>query len=150
MDLFGDCRTVFKPLCRLASRIIEPACLWVMRKTEAIPVYRGGNEIFTTFRQSMEALADGYNIVIFPERDELEYHRHLKDFYTGFVHLARKYYKESGRALLFYPVYIDKKKRNITIGKPVDYNPKAIFKEERERLASVLMESIRHCADNSK
>ena len=51
LDLFGDCKAVFKPFCRLASFIIEPACLWVMRKTRAIPVYRGGAGIFTTFRQ---------------------------------------------------------------------------------------------------
>ena len=145
-DLFGNCHVIFKPLCRFAALIIEPACLWVMHKTKAIPVYRGGNEVFTTFRKSVEALAEGYNIVLFPEKDELEYHRHLKDFYTGFVHLARKYYNENGKTLLFYPVYIDKVKRNITIGKPVVYNPNAVFRIERERLANTLMEAIRQCA----
>lgn len=146
-DLFGNCRTIFKPLCRFAARIIEPACLWVMHKTKAIPVYRGKNEIFTTFCQSVEVLAEGYNIVLFPEKDESAYHRHLKEFYTGFVHLARKYYNENGKALPFYPVYIDKEKRNITIGKPVVYNPGAVFKNEKDRLANILMEAIRQCAD---
>lgn len=146
-DLFGNCHTIFKPLCRLAAFIIEPACLWVMRKIKAIPVYRGKNEIFTTFRQSCDALAEGYNIVLFPEKDELEYHRHLKDFYTGFVHLARKYYKENGKALLFYPVYIDKETRNITVGKPAVYDPYTVFKNERDRLANMIMEAIRQCAD---
>jgi 1-acyl-sn-glycerol-3-phosphate acyltransferase len=150
LDLFGDCKAVLKPFCRLASLIIEPACLWVMRKTRAIPVYRGGSGIFTTFRQSMEALVEGYNIVLFPERDELEYRRHLKDFYTGFVHLARKFYDENGKILSFYPVYIDKGKRKITVGKPVVYNPEAQFKNERERMANILMEAIRECTGSNK
>lgn len=145
-DLFGSCPAVFKPLYRLASFLIEPACLWVMRKVEAIPVYRGGNEIFTTFHMSMEALNEGYNIVLFPERDELGYNRKLKNFYTGFVHLARKFYNENGIPLPFYPVYIDKEKRTITIGKPIIYNPKAVFKTERERLSNLLMETIRQYA----
>ena len=100
-DLFGNCHTIFKPLCRFAAFIIEPACLWVMRKTKAIPVYRAKSKIFTTFSQSVQALEEGYNIVLFPEKDELEYHRHLKNFYSGFVHLARKYYKKMERRYFF-------------------------------------------------
>lgn len=142
-DLFGDCLNVFKPFGRFAAFVIEPACLWVMCKIKAIPVYRGKNEIFTTFRQSCEALAEGYNIVIFPEKEELEYNRQLKDFYTGFVHLARKYYKENGKSILFYPVYIDKENRNIIISKPVVYDPSMVFKSERNRLAGMMMEAIR-------
>lgn len=149
-DLFGDCRSIFKPLCRLSALIIEPPCLWVMRKMKAIPVYRGKNEIFTTFRQSCETLLDGYNIVLFPEKDELVYQRHLKDFYSGFVHLARKYFKENGKALLFYPVYIDKEIRKISIGKPAVYNPYVVFKGERDRLADILMEAIRKFADRNE
>jgi calcineurin-like phosphoesterase family protein len=93
---------------------------------------------------------EGYNIVLFPEKDESVYHRHLKDFYSGFVHLARKYFKENGKALLFYPVYIDKEIRKISMGKPAVYNPYSIFKSERDRLADTLMEAIRQLADRNQ
>ena len=97
----------------------------------------------------MEALVEGYNIVLFPEKDELLYNRNLKDFYTGFVHLARKFHIRTGKVLPFYPVYIDKRTRSITVGKPVVYNPEAVFKSERERLANLLMEAIRKCSDST-
>lgn len=149
-DLFGDCRNIFKPFCRFAAFIIEPACLWVMRKIKAIPVYRGRNEIFATFHESVKALEEGFNIVVFPEREETEYNKHLKDFYTGFVHLARKFYNEKGKLLPFYPIYIDKDNRSITVGKPVEYDPNGVFKSERDRLAYLLMEAIRQCADRRR
>ena len=147
-DLFGNCHAFLKPLCTIAAFFIQPACLWIMRKIKAIPVYRRKGEIFTTFRLSVDTLWEGCNIAIFPENDETLYQRDLKNFYTGFVHLARKYYGEKGRILSFYPVYIDKRRKSITVGKPEAYNPEAAFKNERGRIADTIMEAIRQCADD--
>lgn len=149
-DLFGDYHTFFKPFCRAAAFMIEPACLWAMRKIKAIPVHRGKNEIFATFKQSVEALSEGYNLILFPENDESEYHSRLKDFYTGFVHIARKYCNEKGVTLSFHPVYISGNKRSIAVGKPVAYNPQATFKSESERIVNALMKAIRQCADSTE
>ena len=133
-DLFGGAAKFLKPLCQLLALAIEPICLWVMRRIEAIPVYSGRNDIFKTFNISIEALESGCNIVLFLETK--------KEFKTGFVHLARKYYEITGKILCFYPVYSDRKTRTITIGKPVDYLPGANFKEEETRIAKKIMEAI--------
>lgn len=149
-DLFGKCYPIFKPLCRIAAFVIEPACLWVMRKSKAIPVYRGDIRIFTTFRLSVDALKENSNIALFPEKDEPENDNELKDFYTGFVHIARKYYNETGEILLFYPVCIDRKERIITILKPTAYDPDVDFKIERNILANRIKEAINFCTRDQR
>ena len=65
-----------------------------------IPVYIGKNEIFRTLSMSVEALADGDNIMLFID-DVLPYTGDVKQFNTGFIHLARKYYNKYGKALHF-------------------------------------------------
>jgi 1-acyl-sn-glycerol-3-phosphate acyltransferase len=131
-----------RPLSRwLASAVASP-CVWVMEAVQAIPVYKGNMRIRETFELSMEAIRQGDNIVIFPENPEKKFSESVYDFYNGFVQLARLYYKEAGKTLYFYPVFIGSGKRTITIGKPVGFSPENSFSKEKEYIRVYLRDSI--------
>jgi len=124
-------------------------CSNAIRGSEGIPVYRESFKIFKTYKQSVESILKGYSIVIFPEEGQKKFSKYINDFYRGFVHLARKVYTEAGMKLSYYPVYIDRVKKKITIGKSETYTGNFDYKEERERIVRHLLTSINDMADRS-
>lgn len=130
------------PLARLAAAITAPLVQQFFRSMRAIPVYRGRKEILTTFRQSVQALRDGHNLLIMPERDYTDEGSDAGELYTGFVHLAQLYYRATGKALRFYPVYPSKQYSAIYIEKPVVFDPTAPFAVERDRVIAALQAEL--------
>ncbi len=47
----------------------------------------------------------------------------MNELQPGFVTIGRFFYRETGKLLNFYPVYVEKRNRLISIGQPVAYNP---------------------------
>ncbi|MGE5613502.1 MAG: lysophospholipid acyltransferase family protein [Bacillota bacterium] len=135
-----------EPFSKWLAAIIAPLCIRVMKAVGAIPVYRGKSRILSTFNMSVEALMQGYNIVIFPENKEVKFSKYINDFYKGFVHLARKLYLETGRPLRFYPVYVNPKIKAITIGKPVVYAHSNDFGMVKENIVLYLRNTINEMA----
>ena len=111
---------------------------------EPIPVYKGMPwESAGTIERSVEALARGENLLIFPEKpgdryDELSY----KEFNTGFAALGKAYYESTGRCLDFYPCFSDRKTRSFRIGKPVTYDPSGNHRAEKLRISTALQDSM--------
>lgn len=122
------------------------ATCWALNSFNPIPVVRGASrDVMTTFNESLKALQDGDNILIFPEKpkklaglSEDASANHLRVFYTGFAHVGKMYYDKTGKSLLFYPLYSDHVKRTFTIGKPVRYNPALESHESKRVLAEEL------------
>lgn len=140
-DLFKNTTAVAKPLCRLVTVIIEPVVLWIIREVKAIPVYKGSKKIIETLDISVNSLAAGSNIAIFLDNVENNDYTGQKD--SGFVHLAMEYYVKYGKVLYFYPVYIDQKRMEISIGVPITYFPENGHKEEEQRVLAILAEALR-------
>jgi oligogalacturonide transporter len=140
------------PWNKILAKIMANLCSWVMgsKAAQAIPVYRSDRMVIQTFRKSVEALEENYNIMLFPENSNTEFSENIRDFYTGFVTIAKKYYKETGKEVLFYPVYIDKDKHNVTIGDSTRYDSSKDFKEERDRIAHYLRDYIDNLANIQK
>ena len=111
-----------RPLSKLLALLLTPISVMIMRAVEAIPVYRGGFKIIRTFRKSVDSILKGYDLVIFPEIKGEKYSKYIYDFYDGFAFLAKKLYSEIGAAIKFYPVYIDREKKKIIVGKPNAYS----------------------------
>ncbi|NPV28357.1 MAG: hypothetical protein HPY58_01620 [Firmicutes bacterium] len=105
---------IAKPFCRLLTIIIEPIVLWIMQKVNAIPVFKGNSKIIKTLESSVDSLAAGVNIAIF--LDDVVNNSCGRQKNSGFVHIAREYYFKYGKVLRFYPVYISRKNREISIG----------------------------------
>jgi hypothetical protein len=130
-------------LRRLIPRVLSPIVVWALRSFDPIPVYRGAQmNVIRTFTLSIECLAAGDSILLFPENPEHAYEKKVHDFYEGFASLGRLYYKKTGERLTFYPVYASKKKHELRIGEGVRFDP-AGGAEERERIVETLERRMR-------
>ena len=130
---------------RILSYLITPLSVIIFNNADTIPVYHDGR-LKDTFRQSVDALAEGESLVIFPEQN-VRYNHILYDFQEGFVDVARMYYKKTGREAAFVPVYLAPALRKIVFGTPVRYDSSAPAKAERGRISSYLKEEITKAAE---
>ena len=125
---------------RILSYLIAPISVCVFNNAHTIGVYRD-RKIIHTFRETQTALEQGANVVIFPEHDEP--HNHIvHDFQEGFVDVARRYHKVTGKQLQFVPMYIAPKLKSMYLGKPITFDSEAPIQEERERICDHLMKEI--------
>jgi len=138
------------PFSRWLANMLSPLCIRLFRSMGSIPVYRGQMRIRETMNTSLQVLMQGENLLIFPENPLKEYSAHLHDFHTGFVCLARNYYRETGKCLPFYPVYIDKERGFIRIGEPALYAAGMDFRAERKRILGYLRSMIHIMAVSAK
>ena len=134
-----------KPRCthwyfRLVSYLITPLSVCVFNNANTIPVYHD-MRLMNTFRTTLEALQGGENIIIFPEHDVR--HNHIVyEFQDKFIDVAKLYYKKTGQALQFVPMYVAPKLKQTVLGAPVTFDPTADIKAERVRIAHALMEGV--------
>ena len=127
-------------LYKILSYIIAPLCVCIFNNADTIAVYRD-RRVANTFRETANVLCEGSIVTVFPEHAKP--HNHIvNDFQEGFVDVARLYYKKSGKALPFVPVYIAPSLRKIYIGDAVYYSPEAERRAERRRICSELMQRI--------
>ncbi len=131
-------------------RLITPIMVWVFDSLEAIPVYRGQpRELMKTFRETVNAMQAGDNILVFPENGEEHapgqtgYVREgVGQLYTGFAMIAPMYYAKTHKQAVFVPIYASRKRRTLTIGHGVVYNPEANATEEKLRIVDELLSSM--------
>lgn len=122
--------------------LISPVVAWAMNSLDPIPVNHGdGRDILKAIDMSIHALEVDDNILLFPENPLITGH-YLTDgvgeFFTGFVNIAKAYYKKTGKCLTFYSVFADKRKRTLSFSEGVTFNPAAPFHEEKKRIANSL------------
>ena len=129
-----------KPFWRFLSGIVGRGLPPLLRWSDPIPVYHD-RRVAQTFRQSLAALRDGFDLVIFAE-DARRFSEFVNELQTGFVDLGRMAWRESGRLLRFYPVYAEKKHRIISVGCPVCYDPETELAVQRQTAAATLRDSI--------
>ena len=129
---------------RLLSYIIAPISACVFNNANTIPVYYD-SRLLTTFKQSVTALQEGANIIIFPEC--YDPHNHIINrFRDQFITVAKSYYKRTGKALSFVPMYIAPALKKVYLGKPIVFSPETPIEEERQRICSYLMDAVTNIA----
>ena len=129
---------------RLLSHVIAPLAEYVFTNAHTIPV-RHDARVMTTFRQSVGRLQEGADIVLFPEYGE-PYNAVLCRFQEHFADLAKLYYRKTGKALCFVPMYTAPRLAEIHFGEPVRYNPEAPEETERNRICDAMMKSVTEMA----
>lgn len=143
-DFWGGKPGYIRWLYKLLSYIIAPFCVCVFNNADTIPVYRDAR-LMSTFRETVNVLSEGYKVTIFPEHAKP--HNHIvNDFQEGFVDVARMYYRKTGKALPFVPVYFAPALKKIFIGKAIYFEPSANKANERRRICDELMDSISRIA----
>lgn len=141
--LFG--RRMAKWLYRTSARMVVN----LLQSFHPIPVVRGtSHEVATTFDLSLQALREGDNLLLFPEKPKrlaVDPGAELRNLYSGFAHLGKLYYDATGRRLLFYPIFSDHRRRTFSIGAPVEYDPTLPPRDAKMAVAAELqrcMEAI--------
>ena len=108
----------------------------VMNALRAIPVYRDSPmKLRETLRESVNALDNGENLMIFPEHPEGKYVKGgISELSPGFLMLAEAWYKKSGKNLRIMPVFANRGKRTFTFGNEIVYGPENGYAKEQERI----------------
>ena len=133
------------PFYKLLSYVITPLAVLLFNNAQTIPVYRDAR-VMITFRKSVSRMLEGASLVIFPEHDA-PYNHILYEFQERFVDVARLYFKKSGRAAAFVPLYIAPTLGRMVYGKPVRFDPLAPIERERERICEAMREEITALAE---
>ena len=126
----------WRALAKVTGVLLRP----LLDLARPIPVFHD-RRVMETLKESVEELNAGNNIVIFPECPQ-KYSEYVFNLYDGFADLGRTYYKETGKRLKFYPVYVENKSHTISIAKPVEYDPNINPKVERKRIAEYVRDGI--------
>lgn len=132
------------PFYKVLAYLITPLAVCIFNNAHTIPVWHDAR-LLTTFRTSMQRLSEGCHLIIFPEKDE-HYNAILYQFQDRFIDIAKMYYKRTGKALQFVPMYIAPKLRTTYLGEPIRFDPEAPIAAERERICAYLMEEITRMA----
>ena len=125
---------------RLLSYIIAPVSVCIFHNAHTIPVYHD-SRIMSTFRQTVEHLQQGQRVVIFPEHTQ-PYNRVVNHFQDKFIDTARLYYRRTGEALSFVPLYVAPAFRKLYLGKPITFDPHIPVEQERQRICQHLMDAV--------
>lgn len=125
---------------KISSYFIAPLSVCIFNNAHTIPVYRDTRTI-RTFRRTVEALEEGTNVIIFPECYE-EHNNIVYNFQTKFVDVAKLYYRRTGKAPCFVPMYLAPELKTLYIGKPVRFAPENPIDQERRRICDYLMDEI--------
>ncbi len=129
-----------RPFFRLLSVLIAPLSVLLFNNARTIPVYHDAR-LLSTYRGSIERLLAGDSVLIFPEKNE-RWNNVLYEFQDKFIDLARFYYKKTGAALSFVPVYNAPSLHETLIGDPIRFDPSQPIGEERARLCAALKDAI--------
>ncbi len=133
-DFFvGEGRRV-KWFWRLLSKIVAKILPGVLSQAGPIAVYHD-SRIIKTFRNTMAALSEGYDVVVFGESPE-RYSEYVNRMQLGIIDVAALYYKRTGKKLKIYPAYIEKKNRLIEVAPPIEYGPELDKNGTCEKISS--------------
>ena len=125
-------------LARLFCLLATPLTNLFYKGLNLISTYRDAR-FRKTLKESVEAMKEGYNIVIFPEDSAKGYLEELESFFAGFVMLAETC-KKQGFDVPVYVSYFRKKDLTYIIDKPVLYSELCKDGAKKEDIAKRLVE----------
>lgn len=130
----------------------------ILNDFDPIPVVRGcSREVIKTLQISIEALKNGDNLLIFPEMprcscadidQEAKMAEQLRELYTGFAQLGKLYFRQSGKSLRFFPIYINREKETLQIGEAVCFDAGNDAMAEKHRISGELYRRLKLMAEN--
>ncbi len=135
----------YKPKCsqwlyKILSYVIAPLSVCVFNNANTIGVYHD-TRVISTFKTTITRLQEGKDVVIFPEHAVPRNHI-ICEFQNRFIDVAKLYYRKTGKALCFVPMYLAPAMKKMYLGKPVQFNPELPMEEERVRICEYLMQEI--------
>jgi len=134
------------PFYKALSYLIAPLAVCLFNNARTIAVHRD-TRVIGTFKKTVKFLEEGKNILIFPEKDE-KCNNIIYTFQENYIDLAKLYYKKTGRALSFVPLYIAPTMKKSYVGDSITFCPDKDFAKEKERINFLLQEEITNLGRN--
>ncbi|MGI5850088.1 MAG: lysophospholipid acyltransferase family protein [Christensenellales bacterium] len=146
-NLFRKDSKVPKWVRKSAGKVLEKPALWVMKALKAIPVYSDAINVCDTLGESVRALKSGLSIAVFADKGSDHIDESVcEGIQKGCIYVAHLYGRKSGSPLLFYPVHISRKRREIQVGAPVVYQKSGEAKKEIRRVGDLLTKAMQELA----
>ena len=139
-DFWSAKPKVLRPFYKLLSYVIAPLSVCIFNNARTIGVYRD-TRLLSTFKGTVNRLIEGRHIVIFPE-ENVKHNNIVYNFQNKFVDVAKLYYKKTGKAVAFVPLYIAPSLKKMCFGKPIYYNPDIKAERQREDICNYLLKEI--------
>jgi 1-acyl-sn-glycerol-3-phosphate acyltransferase len=132
------------PLSHWLANGISKIHVPLLRAVGGIPVYHTAEGFGQTFRLTVDLLAQGKYILIFPEDPDLPLDPcyNMTPFQKGFTRLGELYFERTRKILPFFPLAVHAATLTVRVGKPIRYNPFTNPATERQRIQAVLEQSI--------
>lgn len=132
------------PLSDWLARGISKIHVPLLRAVGCVPVRHAPEGLLETFRLSVDLLARGECLLIFPETPDLPADPHYKmtPFQKGFVRLGELYYEQTKQIISFYPLAVHAESFTVRAGRPIRYNPLVNPSNERVRIKNLLEQTI--------
>jgi len=130
------------PLSVFLARVIGRVCVALMKDIGAIPVYQKSKEITSTVTRSLALLQQGKSILVFAEDSTRKINEVLCEFCTGFIHIARLYYRTTKKSIQFVPVAVNRRVGRILLGPPICFDGTMPFTREKQRIKQALEHSV--------
>ncbi|MGI6215000.1 MAG: hypothetical protein ACOYIT_03875 [Christensenellales bacterium] len=136
------------------AKFVAPMINWAMHSAYGIPVYKDNPKLLIrTFRETVICMQAGDDILIFPENpeaddrnDNLYLRSGIGEFFKGFTLVAPIYYQKTGKRCRFVPVYADKKRRRLSFGDYVQYDPDNDSEKESQHICDEVRTAILNLA----
>lgn len=125
-------------LAFLCALLIPP----LVRSSRSIPVYRDSRNIMTTFKQSLEILNKGEQVMIFPDVKYNDASSTMGEVHTGFTHIEKVYYQATNNHIAFVPIIIKKDKGLLTNVSSIYFNDESSFVLQKDTVINQIIESI--------
>lgn len=125
-------------LAFLCALLIPP----LVRSSRSIPVYRDSRNIMTTFKQSLEILNKGEQIMIFPDVVYNDTSSIMGEVHTGFTHIEKVYYQATNNHIGFVPIIIKKGNGVLTNASSLYFNDETSFVLQKDLLINQIIDSI--------
>lgn len=139
------------------ARFLAAKVLHLMQKVRSIPVFRHKpRELMNTFRQSVEALQSGANLLIFPEDPDTDPDSpgyksgRPPELFRGFPMLAQVYYNRTGKRCRFMPMVCFKDGRTVSFGTEILYDPDNDPIAERDRIVQETYDQMQALYDREE
>lgn len=131
-DFFSYKKPWQRPVFRIVSYLLAPILPCVMKNARVIPVYHDAR-IASTLKSTVKMLAEGKNILIFPEC-HIKCNNIINQMQESFVDVAKLYYKRTRKCLNFLPMYIAPKLHRCYFGEMIRFDPNENISDERHRI----------------
>lgn len=112
----------------------------------AIAVHRQSRQIIQTMKDSVDVLAKGQSVLIFPDVDYQSDQEEIGEIYQGFLHIEKYYNRQEGGHVNFVPLFADAKTKRIIFGPALSFDPDRPFIDQREEMGQRLQGALQDLA----